>query len=284
MTEFAARTMTAALMLLSWLLPLSSSQAACSHVLHVGFNDWPPYSWSEGTGPALGLDVELLKVFAERAGCEIVFDKMPPKRSHQLMRSGKIDIMMGASRTEDRVSYAFFSLPYRLEVVSLFSMESASVNDISSWAQVMTAKHKLLVPQAGWYGDDFEQNKDHMLRRDLLVESPDLLRSVQMLARGRGDLAIGDSLSLPYIASQSEQLHLYRHSVRLSESEIHLMFSRESMSKEEVDAFNHAIGLAGEEGEIARLQFKWEQISLSRIEGHSDNGAGRERAGPVMAE
>lgn len=260
------------------------AEGACSHVLHVGFNDWPPYAWSDDTGPAQGLDVELMQAFAKRAGCEIVFDKMPAKRSHQLMRVGKIDIMMGASVTEERKEYALFSRPYRLEVVSLFSMDNNKIKDIDTWTSVLADKHKLLVPQAGWYGEELEAARGSLERDNLLVLSPDLLRSVQMLARGRGDLAVGDSLSLPYIASQTEHLHLYRHSLHLSESEIHMMFSRESMEQMDIDSFNSAIISAGDDGEIARLQFKWEQISLSRIQGKSLDGAGLDQRHTVIAD
>ncbi|WP_372873290.1 substrate-binding periplasmic protein [Shewanella sp.] len=263
----------------------SPAVAGCSHALQVGYNNWPPYSWEDEDGNARGLDVDLLNLFAKQAGCELVFRQMPPRRSHQLMRAGKIDIMMGASKTEQRLDYAFFSEPYRLEVVNLFSVEGVNVTDISAWPELLSRQYKLLVPQVGWYGEEFERSKSNLKRQELLVESPDLLRSVQMLSRGRANIAIGDSLAFPFIAGQSEQIHLYRHSVTLNENDIHLMFSRESMSIEEVDAFNRAIDQSGKDGEIARLQLKWEQISLSKNRLlPSQSGSRNKHEGSVLAE
>ncbi|WP_349356709.1 substrate-binding periplasmic protein [Shewanella jiangmenensis] len=262
----------------------AQAQADCAHVLHVAYNDWPPYSWSEGDGEPQGLDVELMQTFAAKAGCELVFDKMPAKRSHQLLRVGKVDIMMGASKTDDREAYAVFSSPYRQEVVGVFSLDSQKLGDIVSWTQLMNSGLRLLVPQAGWYGSDYEASRSELEHKNLLVESPDLLRSVQMLARNRAELALGDSLSLPYIASQTEHLHLYRHTARLSESDIHLMFSKAAMSEAEASSIERAIVAAHQSGDIAALLLKWEQISLSRINFAEDSEARLGRSTPQFAD
>ncbi|MCL2917690.1 substrate-binding periplasmic protein [Shewanella litorisediminis] len=271
------------LLLFSW-PPLSALAQTCQTPLHVAYNDWPPYSWSDEGGEPLGLDIDLLKAFARRAGCMLEFDKMPARRSHQLMHLGKVDIMMGASKTVEREEYAHFSVPYRLEQVGLFSIDNGAVSPLVSWQQVLDSDLKLLVPQAGWYGEAYESSKRSLAMRNQLVESPDLLKSVQMLSRGRAELAIGDALALPFIASQQEKVHLFRHPLRLTESDIHLMFSRFTFDEARVRAFDDAIRGAAQDGEIAALLLKWEQISLSRIEGVSQQLKGSDDSIWILAD
>ncbi|ABL99277.1 ABC transporter substrate-binding protein [Shewanella amazonensis] len=272
------------LILFSWPTFAVQTQTICQAPLHVAYNDWPPYSWSDEVGEPLGLDVDLLKAFARRVGCVLEFDKMPARRSHQLMHLGKVDIMMGASKTAEREEYAHFSVPYRLEQVGLFSIDNGGVVSLGSWQQVLDSSLKLLVPQAGWYGEAYESSKRSLAMHNQLVESPDLLKSVQMLSRGRAELAIGDALSLPFIASQHEKVHLFRHPLRLTESDIHLMFSRATFDEARVRAFNDAIRGAAEDGEIASLLLKWEQISLSRIEGVSQKSRGSDEPIWILAD
>ncbi|MDI5831041.1 substrate-binding periplasmic protein [Shewanella xiamenensis] len=249
----------------AWSVPSEANASACSNPIKVGYNDWPPYAWQDMQGVAQGLDVELLRAFAEFLGCEINFINVPAKRSHQMLKSGSLDIMMGATKTVEREEYSFFSDPYRDEVVRLFVLDENKDNvKLERWQDIFTQKLRLLVPISGWYGADYENTRERLALENLLILSPDVDKSVQMLTYDRADLMIGDAIAMPYIASQHQGVRLSALKPILDHNPIHLMLSKQSMSPLLLAQFNRAIKALTINGEIARIVYKWQQISLAQ--------------------
>ena len=249
----------------AWSVPSEANASACSNPIKVGYNDWPPYAWQDMQGDAQGLDVELLRAFAEFLGCEINFINVPAKRSHQMLKSGSLDIMMGATKTVEREEYSFFSDPYRDEEVRLFVLDENKDNvKLERWQDIFTQKLRLLVPISGWYGADYENTRERLALENLLILSPDVDKSVQMLTYDRADLMIGDAIAMPYIASQHQGVRLSALKPILDHNPIHLMLSKQSMSPLLLAQFNRAIKALTMNGEIARIVYKWQQISLAQ--------------------
>lgn len=249
----------------AWSVPSEANASACSNPIKVGYNDWPPYAWQDIQGEAQGLDVELLRAFAEFLGCEINFINVPAKRSHQMLKSGSLDIMMGATKTVEREEYSFFSDPYRDEEVRLFVLDENKDNvKLERWQDIFTQKLRLLVPISGWYGADYENTRERLALENLLILSPDVDKSVQMLTYDRADLMIGDAIAMPYIASQHQGVRLSALKPILDHNPIHLMLSKQSMSPLLLAQFNRAIKALTINGEIARIVYKWQQISLAQ--------------------
>ena len=249
----------------AWSVPSEANVSACSNPIKVGYNDWPPYAWQDMQGEAQGLDVELLRAFAEFLGCEINFINVPAKRSHQMLKSGSLDIMMGATKTVEREEYSFFSDPYRDEEVRLFVLDENKDNvKLEQWQDIFTQKLRLLVPISGWYGADYENTRERLALENLLILSPDVDKSVQMLTYDRADLMIGDAIAMPYIASQHQGVRLSALKPILDHNPIHLMLSKQSMSPLLLAQFNRAIKALTINGEIARIVYKWQQISLAQ--------------------
>lgn len=249
----------------AWSVPSEANASACSNPIKVGYNDWPPYAWQDMQGEAQGLDVELLRAFAEFLGCEINFINVPAKRSHQMLKSGSLDIMMGATKTVEREEYSFFSDPYRDEEVRLFVLDENKDNvKLERWQDIFTQKLRLLVPISGWYGADYEKTRERLALENLLILSPDVDKSVQMLTYDRADLMIGDAIAMPYIASQHQGIRLSALKPILDHNPIHLMLSKQSMSPLLLAQFNRAIKALTINGEIARIVYKWQQISLAQ--------------------
>ncbi|TVL24428.1 amino acid ABC transporter substrate-binding protein [Shewanella xiamenensis] len=249
----------------AWSVPSEANVSACSNPIKVGYNDWPPYAWQDMQGEAQGLDVELLRAFAEFLGCEINFINVPAKRSHQMLKSGSLDIMMGATKTVEREEYSFFSDPYRDEEVRLFVLDENKDNvKLERWQDIFTQKLRLLVPISGWYGADYEKTRERLALENLLILSPDVDKSVQMLTYDRADLMIGDAIAMPYIASQHQGIRLSALKPILDHNPIHLMLSKKSISPLLLAQFNRAIKALTINGEIARIVYKWQQISLAQ--------------------
>lgn len=258
------------LFMLVFILPAqSAAQAAdprsCSTRLKVGYNDWPPYAWQDPQGDAQGLDVDLMRAFALYLGCEVSFVNVPAKRSHQMLKAGNLDVMMGATMTEARQEYAYFSAHYRDEEVRLFVLDAQkTLISVETWSDIFAKKLRLLVPSSGWYGDDYHKSQYRLEQEHLLVLSPDAEKSVQMLVYGRADVIIGDAMAMPYIASQYQDVKLAPLKLVLDQNHIHLMLSKVSMTPELLGQLDLAIQTLMDNGEIARVIHKWQQVSLAK--------------------
>ncbi|EGM69221.1 substrate-binding periplasmic protein [Shewanella sp. HN-41] len=238
---------------------------ACPNPIKVGYNDWAPYAWQDPHGEAQGLDVELMRSFAQFLGCDVSFINVPAKRSHQMLKAGTLDMMMGATKTQDRQEYALFSEDYRNEEVRLFVLDEKKEQiHLGQWQDIFTQKLRLIVPTSGWYGNDYHDSRGRLEQAQLLVLSPSLDKSVQMLYHGRADIVIGDSMAVPYIASQYQGVKLVPLKLVLEANPIHLMLSKASMSSLQLTQMNTAIRTLKDNGEIARVLHKWLQISLAK--------------------
>lgn len=245
--------------------PQVNSSLPCKNTIKVGYNDWPPYAWQDPQGEAQGLDVDLMRAFAVYLGCEVHFINVPAKRSHQMLRAGQLDVLMGATMTDERQNYALFSTYYRDEELRLFVLdEQKDQINIDKWEDIFTKKLRLLVPSSGWYGADYQESQYRLEQEHLLVLSPDSDKSVQMLIYGRGDMIVGDTLAMPYIASQHQRIKLVPLKLVLDQNHIHLMFSKASIKTSQLEQFNHAIKALMDNGEIARVINKWQQMTLAK--------------------
>jgi polar amino acid transport system substrate-binding protein len=90
----------------------------CNLVL--GFDAWEPYQYADVGGRVAGLDIELITGVAESIGCDIAYQQGTWVDLLSLLKQGNIDMLLGASKTEAREQFAFFSDAYRMEEFSLY--------------------------------------------------------------------------------------------------------------------------------------------------------------------
>lgn len=88
--------------------------------LILGFDAWEPYQYSDVGGRVAGLDIELITGVAESIGCSITYQQGTWVDLLSLLKQGSIDMLLGASKTEAREEFAFFSDAYRMEEFSLY--------------------------------------------------------------------------------------------------------------------------------------------------------------------
>jgi polar amino acid transport system substrate-binding protein len=85
-----------------------------------------------------------------------------------------------------------------------------------------------------------------------------------MLAYKRGDILIGDSISLPYIANQSENLALEPLPLLVDSNKIHFMLSKQTKSSGLLQEINNAISTLSNHGALAKVVSKWQNISVAQ--------------------
>ena len=96
------------------------------NVLTSGFYIMPPYQFNRVTRngyEAGGLDIELVNAIAAKIGIEVQYDEVDNWKQELIdLVDGKRDIGFGATYSNDRAKFMYFSTPYRLEINSLFML------------------------------------------------------------------------------------------------------------------------------------------------------------------
>ncbi|MGH8494909.1 MAG: substrate-binding periplasmic protein, partial [Gammaproteobacteria bacterium] len=88
--------------------------------LTMGWDPWQPYQYRDVGGEVHGLDVEIVAAIAEKSGCELSFVSSDWATLLELLRTGDVDILTGATKNEQREEFAYFTEPYRDESFGLY--------------------------------------------------------------------------------------------------------------------------------------------------------------------
>lgn len=167
------------------------SRSECE--LRVGWDNWPPYIELEN-GQFYGLEYDLLKATTDAAGCSLDMIQMPWIRALHMLRDGSLDLLYGASYSDERDEFSRYSLPYRQEQFVLVTKNEAynhagsvSLHDWLQSASAHGGRTRLGLFRGNFYGEKMESilddNKDHV-ERVYLGSNAQMIR---MLTRNRLD-------------------------------------------------------------------------------------------------
>jgi polar amino acid transport system substrate-binding protein len=243
--------------LLSMCLPLLAMQAhaACSRAIRVGWNDFPPFVQAGPDGTPVGLDADLMRTIFKRAGCTLEFvPNMPNKRQTLYMQSGEIDMQFDASEVKERHAYAWYSLPYRREIIGLFVRKGEAQHfPIHRMSELIAHDWQVLVPYHGFYGQSLEDVLPQLRERRLSYPYVGTNQGVEMLYHKRADLLVGDYYSSRYAAKQAGLPELETLPVPVNDNAVHLIFSKRTVPQSDVAAIDAAIQKLEAEGELRRI-------------------------------
>lgn len=240
-----------------------SVQAREEKTLRGGWSSWMPYQYEESNVGDLshltGWDVELMRATARQAKWRLDWHEIEWKSNQDAVRSGDLEFALAASRKPDREAYAWFSDPYRREIVSLFGMRDT----VDGWPDVPAVellKHirdhggRIAVMQGYYYGPEV----------DALIAAPDSERwietvgneseAMERLLERNVEGFLADRLTGFCLAWKAGKLPLIGESRHVVfESDVHIMFSRVACGPDVVETFNRALKDLKDSGEYNRL-------------------------------
>lgn len=222
------------------------------HTFRSGWFTWKPYIHQErmhGIDQVRGLDVELTRNVFRRAGYQLnLVDRFDWSVLLERVESGEHDVLISAHRTNEREEYAYFSEPYRTERTSLFlppgSSSSYEFQSVRGMVDMFESRDfRLGVIEDFSHGNerldhyvDSEQARDNVREFDREIDLLDALR------RGEIDGFLNYQLPTQTVAWNHGLLDdVEEYPVTVSESGIHVMFSKETTSPEQVSEFNQAL-------------------------------------------
>ncbi|MCM2565550.1 substrate-binding periplasmic protein [Janthinobacterium kumbetense] len=226
----------------------------------MALEQWPPYIYRDARGRFTGLDLELLQAIFKEARCTLVtLPELPTARRQLLFQKGGLDLMLAASETPERQSYARFSLSYRDEAVGLFSKSGAPAGhrQIASFAQLMRGNSTLLAPKVGWYGAQYAAARPALEKAGRLNAFGSFQQGVRMLDAGRADLLLGDVLAVRHEA-RLQGVALNTLPFLILRAPVHLMLNARTTSADDLARLNAAITRLEQRGALAGIRSSYE--------------------------
>lgn len=230
--------------------------AACDKTLTISSSDYAPYIYKDKQDKLAGLDVELVRAIFAEAGCDYRFAPLvAPQRMVEMVSLGKTDIMLAASDSDERRRANRFGTPYRNESVSLVGLAGKvdTYRDVMSFQTLRERGVRLLIPNAGWFGPDYESAKPALREAGLDVEFAYLNLGIRMLAAGRGALILSDTAAL-FAAARQEGVAIEALPFTVYKAPVHMMFSKASVSEHDIAQLNAATARLEKRGTLQAIR------------------------------
>ncbi len=242
-----------------------SQEKSTETTLKVGWSIWYPYKYLKTPGlqsSLTGLDIELLKLIAADAGTNVRFTEMTFQSILEALKHGEVDITSGATYSEERAQYVYYSKPYRNEENALYVLRDKNqyykfhtVEEFITY--IKTNNFRLGVKAA----DILANEKMDSFVKDpantkYIIQFTDETAALKSLLDNEIDGFIADRIagsSLVWLAR--EDTKVAEHPLPMKTT-IHFIFSKKTVSPAVVQAFDEAI-TNDKDSPVFRNDFTW---------------------------
>lgn len=229
--------------------------------LKLGFEAWEPYQYIGMDQKPAGLDIELVQAVANKMNCEIT-----PKQGTWVdliagVKSGEVDMLLGASKTVAREEYAYFSEPYRKEQFVLFvrAEEIASLPQ-NTMTDFLSAGKKLGIVSEYYYGEELAQlYGDDKLKANFVEASLSELNLARLIDEEIDGMLEDRFVAASMLRRKGLDKTVSPHSISLGDNDVFVMFSKSTVPDTKVSAFNAAMAAIRQNGEYDAILARYQQ-------------------------
>lgn len=229
--------------------------------LTIGWDPWEPYHYAPVGNRVQGLDVDLIEAMADAADCELAWEQGSWASMLQLVRSGDLDVLPGATRTAEREAFAHFSAPYRQESFRIH----VRADESDRWSgmtltELLENDFRLGLTRGYIYGEEVDAVLDDPQWRDQIVEAPvGELNFLNLM-----DFRIDGFLEDPFVAASIDHRREWGVTFEalpadIHSGSVHLMFSKAGVDAEVVERFDDALAELHDSGEHQRILDRYMQ-------------------------
>lgn len=221
--------------------------AQCPAQIRLPYNsNWFPYIVVQDE-KVTGTDIELIRSVMRDIGSELQLIPRPESRALTELASGKVDLLFGASYTEERATYAWFSQPYRHEVnvVIVHPQVLQRFPELTTKAAFFDLARRKLIGTfnpKGFYGAEFEQLKrlEPVQQRSVPIFAAE--QRLALVLSQRADYTLSDQRSaVTKFNDQPVYQQLVVLPFELARAEIHLMMSKKTIDPACVERINQSL-------------------------------------------
>jgi len=232
---------------------LSHSNVSLARNLEVGWELWFPYQYRNKNQELVGVDIDIFKAIINRTGYKANYVELPWKRHLRYIKSGKIDVAFGASYTKERAKYAYFTEPYRQEVVRLFVRHNNTIK-LRKLSDLKNTHYIIGIEIGYYYGEEFQHLMKSAIFKQHIKEVLDIEENISLLLAGKIDGLLADPKTITaFIKKYRIQNELIEYSLPIYQTNIHMMLSKKTLNQITVQQFNRAIKALKEDGSINKI-------------------------------
>lgn len=209
----------------------------------MGWELWYPYQYHNKKSELVGIDINAFNAIMRGAKLNYHIAEIPWKTHLHLIKIGKVDIAMGASKTKEREQYAFFTKPYRTETVNLVVKKGdISRIKLTKLADLIGSPYFIGVESGYFYGDAYASLISNPKFSANISEAIDLEENVSMLIDGHLDgLLVDPNTMLTFVKKYQLENQFEIHPLEIYSANIHIMLSKKTMSPAIVEKINASI-------------------------------------------
>lgn len=232
---------------------------AQSQEFSVGWELWYPYQYHNEQNKLTGVDIELFKLITENVGMSVSYVELPWQRHLMYIKSGTVDIAFGASYTKERAEGAYYSMPYRKELVQLFVKKGMTQSiELTQLSDLIGSKYLIGIENGYYYGKEYEQLKTNPEFLSRINSVLDIEQNVKMLMKGHIDGFLADPMSMQsFVEKYKFQDEFEVHPLPIYQGDIFIMLSKKTCSQDDLDKINDAIISLKESGQLDQIINQW---------------------------
>ncbi|NVK22255.1 MAG: transporter substrate-binding domain-containing protein [Kangiellaceae bacterium] len=221
-------------------------------VLKYGWEPRQPYQF-QLNGQMQGIDISVFKQAADKAGCDIQYIQKSWSELLTGVEKGEIDVLGGATATDERKVYADFSESYRSESFSLFISADDTYNG-DSLSGFLSRANKVGVTSDYFYGKEVYDLMNHPQYGQLFVDEKSGEQSFFNILYGRIDGVLSDPVEGRYIIKRKDLGNKIRESkVNIPSESVSFMFSKKSVTGERLNTLKANIKEMADSGKVAEI-------------------------------
>lgn len=228
-------------------------------IFSLGFDVWEPYQYVEISGNVVGLDIEVITAVVEEMGCEVNYIQDTWVKSLEELRKGEVDMLLGASKTEAREQFALFSDAYRLEEFSLYIRSGDEKHSAyQSIEEFVDNRSRIGIVEGYYYGPSISIMLDGTATSKYFMSSIIGELNVARLLDQDIDGYLEDSfIGASILRRKGLSEYIVAHGLTIQTGDIYVIFSKESVSPEQVAEFNAALSRVKASDEYAEIMQRY---------------------------
>ncbi|MGI5309270.1 substrate-binding periplasmic protein [Rheinheimera sp. WS51] len=235
---------------------ITSKEPSC--VMTIGIDAWEPYQYMSVNNKAIGLDVEIATAALNTMGCSLLVEQGSWTELLLKLKAGEVDAVLGASKTDERQRFAYFSDAYRKERFQLYVRKENINYPYKTIDAFLDDGHKLGIVNQYYYGDDIDELYGQSKYRTLFVGAIISELNMARLLDEEIDGLLEDSfVAASILRRKGLDKYIKPHSISLDSSDVFVMFSQESVTEEQVTEFNWGLTQLKESGEYNKIINKY---------------------------
>lgn len=241
-------------------LTLLQVPGAFSKTFTIGIHERPFYREKSAGGSWSGVDIDLVTAIFKQSKHEFQLVELPWKRTLIELQTGKIDIALSAAKTEERMQYAYFSASSFRPGHNVLYIDVRKQNrfkQVQSLQDLLHRNFKIGVIRGVSYSDSYDallRNKQFVVN---LVVLDSTARLPHMLLKGRIDGYLDSEFGGTFKVNDNplfkQKIIAKMKITNVEEAQTYLMFSKKSVTKEDVNVINLALDGVLAEGQLERI-------------------------------